>query len=383
MKNILLHRIDRGNLGDILMAFALSEIFDREDINILAARPGIKVSDPLAHAASESLFWSEPQGRTVLKDFLCSAFLSRLPLSVRRGLRTRPEIHAILEVSGYRYAEHFGVNKAVEAATHYQRLAQRGVKIILPPKTFGPFLNDKFALPMSRIYKAASFIAARDEQSKKNLGELIERMPGCENWMHSIPIFPDFTSLVGQTVSNGHNRKVCLIPSVRVVESGILSEPEYLIWLERLVDRINQNDLGVDVLFHDRKDEIDLRDKITAQIPKAEVIGSTGNYFEIRRLISQYYAVISGRFHGAASALSAGVPTVVIAWAHKYKHLMGAHGVERYCIDPKLGWPVFEGAVQSLLNQEVNIALRSTIKSNLTEQREKSEALAKELRCLI
>lgn len=53
---------------------------------------------------------------------------------------------------------------------------------------------------------------------------------------------------------------------------------------------------------------------------------------ELRMLIGKLDFLVASRFHAIISAMSTGVPTVVIGWSHKYAEVLSAFDLEQYCI---------------------------------------------------
>lgn len=59
----------------------------------------------------------------------------------------------------------------------------------------------------------------------------------------------------------------------------------------------------------------------------------------LKAFISTATAVFSSRYHGAANAMSQGVPCIGTSWSHKYKHLFREYNqsellIPRSCSDP-------------------------------------------------
>lgn len=53
---------------------------------------------------------------------------------------------------------------------------------------------------------------------------------------------------------------------------------------------------------------------------------------ELRMLIGKLDFLVASRFHAIISAMSTGIPTVVIGWSHKYAEVLSAFELEQYCI---------------------------------------------------
>ena len=50
-------------------------------------------------------------------------------------------------------------------------------------------------------------------------------------------------------------------------------------------------------------------------------------------MIGECDLMLGSRFHALIAALSSGVPSVAIGWAHKYPELLGVFGMERLVVD--------------------------------------------------
>lgn len=81
-----------------------------------------------------------------------------------------------------------------------------------------------------------------------------------------------------------------------------------------------------------------LRERLIADLPGAlgervDVVDYDLNTAGSRRLFAQCDAIITSRFHAMISALTLGVPPVVIGWGHKYAEVLAEFDLERFAVD--------------------------------------------------
>ncbi len=81
-----------------------------------------------------------------------------------------------------------------------------------------------------------------------------------------------------------------------------------------------------------------LRERLIADLPGAlgervDIVDYDLNTAGSRRLFAQCDVIITSRFHGMISALTLGVPPVVIGWSHKYAEVLAEFGLERFAVD--------------------------------------------------
>jgi len=101
----------------------------------------------------------------------------------------------------------------------------------------------------------------------------------------------------------------------------------------------------------------------------------------LRAIIGRADFLVGSRFHSMISALSSGVPPLVIGWGHKYREVMEMFGLENWVVD----WNAVSRAKLSerfaALEQEA-VEVRSRIQQNLPKvlhESKKNFALVRQL----
>ena len=92
---------------------------------------------------------------------------------------------------------------------------------------------------------------------------------------------------------------------------------------------------------------------------KPEVVSGL-NALEVKGLISQSYACISSRFHGAASALNEGIPCLVTSWSHKYEELLKEYNMSDSVLDIN-NLEECRQKIERFLDKEVNHKVRQSL----------------------
>ena len=59
---------------------------------------------------------------------------------------------------------------------------------------------------------------------------------------------------------------------------------------------------------------------------------ATSSFADVTAIVAPCDALVASRFHAMIAGLSAGVPTLVLGWGHKYREVLSAFGLERYSL---------------------------------------------------
>ena len=208
---------------------------------------------------------------------------------------------------------------------------KQGTKIIFLPQAFGPIKKDFTRKALLSINKYADLIMPREKISM----EYLEKSGLVD--MRRIKMFTDFTSLVHGDFPEDKfahlKNAVCVIPNERMVSKGVVSLDKYIDFLIA-VSNLAANQ-GRKVYFLNHEGITD--EKLAYQCSEAmggniEVV-SRLNALETKGIIASAYAVISSRFHGAASALNSCVPCLATSWNHKYAELFNDYQMEDCILD--------------------------------------------------
>jgi colanic acid/amylovoran biosynthesis protein len=97
--------------------------------------------------------------------------------------------------------------------------------------------------------------------------------------------------------------------------------------------------------------------------------------YEIKEIISGAHAVVGSRFHGLASALSQGVPSVALGWSHKYAALFSDFGIRDYAFDSSVTPAGVAASVARILEVGENSAVRARLAERLSQLSEVNERM--------
>ena len=247
------------------------------------------------------------------------------------GLIADKEIDVILDSSGLRYSDKWGVNSIEKAICDYQRAKKRGAKIILMPQAFGPFENNEVRRAMVRMHEIVDRIYARDDTSYKFLRELF---PISEKIQQAF----DFTSLCeGTPPKDWHHfkGKIAIIPNQRMLDKT--SEEISARYMNLMVNfSITCEKAGYEifVLNHEGKSDESLCKALVEKTGSDIYYSGIRSAKEVKGIINLCSGVLTSRFHGLVSALTQGVPAIATSWNHKYEELLKTFDSADCIIDP-------------------------------------------------
>ena len=120
----------------------------------------------------------------------------------------------------------------------------------------------------------------------------------------------------------------------------------------------SRSELPVYLLNHEGKPDADLCKKCKKSMGGDIDVVTGLNALEAKGLISSARIVISSRFHGLASSLNSGVPSLATSWSHKYEELFRDYGLEGYIL-PLDNVDEAVRRVRELLNIKENRRIRA------------------------
>ncbi|MCQ2193562.1 MAG: polysaccharide pyruvyl transferase family protein [Paludibacteraceae bacterium] len=234
--------------------------------------------------------------------------------------------------------------------------------IVFLPQAFGPFDNSYSKNTVNTILQYSDIVFSRDKVSSSYL-ESIQK----HSFTDKILEYPDFTSLVDGVIPDGYNHLkdlVCIIPNVRMVEKGVLTEDEYIQFITKIAASVKNNGLSLFFLNHEGFRDECLAKKINERLNNEFEVVSGLNALEVKGLISQSYLCISSRFHGVASALNSYVPCLATSWSHKYKELFRDYGLNDNLL------PLHDISkslimIENLISQKGNVAQRQILETTV------------------
>lgn len=229
------------------------------------------------------------------------------------------DVDFIFDAGGFQFSDQWNISDSelLLWERYYYKHKQHGAKIILFPQAFGPFYtrNGKRIAEMLDHYTDVIFT-----REKVSFDYLIEA--GVNS--NKIKLYPDFTALVDGVIPKQYeylHEYVCIIPNMRIIDKGNVSQEQYLLLICQLIQFIRSKGKEVFLLNHEGRKDMMLCKKINENLQNPIIIVNNLTALEVKGIISQSYLVISSRFHGVVSALNSTVPCLATSWSHKYEEL--------------------------------------------------------------
>jgi len=371
MINIEITGCNPKNMGDILMLEAsIREITQRIPPSNFSVRrhslTKLVSNDISLHFLPLLRLGSN---RHHLKNSLNNRIFSPLSkiLSPLTGHIDASNVKVLIDVCGYKYGGPWGESAINTDLRRYKEFKKNGGKVILLPKTYGPFTNTIQKNKMRELALTVDLCLVRDNISKNNLVNIGVPEEIC-------PVFPDYTTTVPGNIPTEFSKLekfAVIIPNYRMIDTNKdLSENRYLEILTSLTKKTYQLNLNPFIIVHDRGN-----DKIIAEhlsnITGAKLIQNI-KATEIKGIIGKSSLVYSDRLHGLINALSQGIPSLTSGWSYKYSEITKSYNTisshvphnQRTPNEISLKWEELwrtkhqkEGA---LLHAAHNITLRNT-----------------------
>jgi polysaccharide pyruvyl transferase WcaK-like protein len=259
--------------------------------------------------------------------------LALLPRSQRRraGLSVDSDLRLVLDAHGFVLSDQWGSAFAHRLLVRVRRWRAAGVPVVLLPQAFGPFEDPAVAAAAREIVSSAALVHARDDVSLAHLG----RLSLDESVLARVRLSPDITiamPLGGPPPPRPGD--VALVPNWNIASRG--GSGARAAYLTTLVEtalalrRLGRVPFG---LCHEGEKDREILLEVQDRVGDLEVVSGLSGP-ACKRLLATCDAVVAGRFHACVSALSAGVPTVLHGWSHKYAALAGDFGWSEFVADP-------------------------------------------------
>ena len=263
-------------------------------------------------------------------------------------------IDILLDISGLYFTDKWPFTSGIVNAYEYylKTMKKYGTKIYFLPQAFGPIEKKETKRMISLICKYGDYIFARDTTSYHFIKPYINN--------NNLYLFPDFTNnIIGDLTAKNQFTKghVCFIPNKRMIDSREGENNNYLSCLFDMISYCIKNKYKVFVLCHDNGDK-DICKEIGGRMNIPVIKGI--NAVETKGIISNSYAVISSRYHGAVSALSSCTPCLVTSWSHKYEALLDDFGQKDKLLDLNDKNSIIR-ALENILNKDNNTIIRKQL----------------------
>lgn len=240
-------------------------------------------------------------------------------------INTPEDVDIILDSRGYHLAD-WRINNQEYVdflSRYYKRFNKKGRKFIVLPQAIGPFGNVYSRQAMALVHEQAEFIYAREQVSYDYLKNMYPESD-------KIGICPDFTCLTSKmerrSIVLPTKQYVIIIPNSKMKEQTSNSiAGGYMKFLSDISQYLQDIGENVVLLNHEGIADEELLLTINGNLKHRCLILSNLSGMEIKSIIAEAKLVITGRFHGAVSGLTQGVPTLCTAWSHKYIELLKEH----------------------------------------------------------
>ena len=203
-------------------------------------------------------------------------------------------------------------------------LKDRGCKVVFLPQALGPAEKHGSKKAFAMLSEYASIIMPREQVSYNYVKE-----SGVVD-MSKVRMFTDFTSLVEGTFPKGYERQkdgICVIPNMKMISQGKIAYEDYISLLTAIIEKARKSGHPVYLLNHEGIKDEELCYRCKESLGGNIDVVTGINALEVKGLIASAYAVITSRFHGLASALNSGVPSLATSWSHKYEELFRDYGI--------------------------------------------------------
>ena len=268
------------------------------------------------------------------------------------------KIDVILDASGYAFCDGTAAGMIKDRNDYYKRHKENKTKIIFLPQAFGPFQTKNGKRLSDVLDKFSDLLIARDEISENNLIEV-----GVSS--KKILRYPDFTCLCEGIFPNKYENikgKVCIIPNIRLFKDTNLTRVEYLSYVSKVIDICLNKNKEVFLLNHEALGDLKLCKEINSLFDNRFTIVSDLTAKEVKGVIANSYAVISGRYHGVANALNSNVPCLANSWNYKYKFLLKEYQQEKMLLEMNVSDNDFKKKLDAILSEEENAKIREQLK---------------------
>jgi polysaccharide pyruvyl transferase WcaK-like protein len=243
------------------------------------------------------------------------------------GLVRQQDIDALIDISGYAFGDVFPWRTVRNFATYAASFRKRDKPVIMLPQMFGPFQNHRVRNHFSRVLAFANVVYARDRMSLDHLHELAPRSKVVRQ-------APDVTIFAEPRQSDVDRNPPApyagIVPNANSLTKG---KPQWAgSYIDRLVlagRELADRGLRIYLILHGpAHDDLPLIDEISKRIgaDRCETV-IENDAFRLKAFISGARVLVASRYHSVVAALSTGVPSITLGWAHKYDTLHEEFGV--------------------------------------------------------
>ena len=247
------------------------------------------------------------------------------PRALKRKYRfaSLNDISAVIDASGFRYSDQWGVRSIADQAEKAEKLRAQGRSLVFLPQAFGPFKAAETRKLVKRMVENSTLVFARDEVSLKHLQEAAGDLP-------QLRMAPDFTNLVTSSKDAPPlpPRTLVIVPNSRMIDkTDEQTGAAYLQFLSTAIKEAAKHGFTPVVMVHDALGDAKLAATLRQDFNGELKEISDPDPLVLKRWLAQADGVIGSRFHALVGALASGTPTIAVGWSHKYNELMSDYGM--------------------------------------------------------
>ena len=254
-------------------------------------------------------------------------------------------VDAAVDVSGFLFSDQRG-RASSPLIPLVEAFERRGKPFVFLPQAWGPFEQTDVRTLARRAVAAATLSFARDDVSHGYLRALgasgqVEQAPDIAFLFQPSP---NGDQLVADLGLDPDRPIASIAPNMRVYErtGGEGIDNVYGQALTRVGQSLLDRDVQILLVPHeilppveDRQDDRYLCTIISKALGTQDVVAVTEDRSaeDLKAMIGASDLMLGSRFHALIAALSSGVPSVAVGWAHKYPELLGEFGHEHLVVD--------------------------------------------------
>jgi len=297
------------------------------------------------------------------------------PVAHAMGRVHERDVDAVLDASGFAYGDAWGSDKADRRiARHIARWKAQGKSVVLLPQAFGPFTRHDLADRMRSVFSLADRVYVRDDTSLAHVKSLHDGP--------NIVRMPDFTNLVDPVLPSDPARfaeRVAIIPNIKMIEA-LTDGSGYVDHVVRIIHAVRTAGREPYLLLHEADKDAAVARRIGSCLTRPVDVVSDPDPLVIKGIIGSSFGVVTSRFHGLVSALSQSVPCLATSWSHKYEELLAEYGYPDHLLRST---DLPEEPIRRLLDEAVQLEVRSALKAKADVFKEQSRALWKDVNRLV
>jgi len=262
-------------------------------------------------------------------------------------LRAYNEADLVIDLSGDTIADHKGLyGVAIKNCLGILPAIILNKPFVIYSQSIGPFRWYSHWL-LRFCFNRAKAIILREKISLEILNSIkvnnknIFLKADCAFALDPAPLSRIKEILISEGVHINNDKPLIGISVSRLMESrDDKYVPQMAKYINAIIEEMKVKVILVPHVAHydEREDSRDTQRRIYQNLKnRSEVMVINGNYSsqELKGIISMCDMFIGSYMHACIAALSSGVPTIVLGWAHKYKGIMSLVGLDEFVFDYK------------------------------------------------